>query len=594
MNLRKIFLMSLICVGFVLTISTTGCKKLETVPKDWFGDDLVFDTLDRLGTVAAFNLNDLYNYIPGGFNRIGNDFLDAASGDAIPSRNNTSVEYYTNRRISVLNNPDPYWANSYYGIRRANIFMQNIGKVPIVQTDSATTASAKLTRQYWKAEARFIRALMYFELLKRYGGVPLIGDKIFKLDDDLQIPRNTYADCVDYIVNECDAVKDSLRKEAIADADWGRIPKGAAIALKCRVLLYAASPLFNGGGIETDPVKKALTGYTSPLATRWQKVIDAAEELNAMNYYKLFPTTPPANAATAITNYISIFTTKKSVEIILAKQSANSTNLENSQAPVGFAGTATSQGYTSPTQNFVDAFPMINGLQPFNADGTINTASGYSAAAPYFSRDPRLTATVFYDSLTWLGRRVETFEGGLDKPNTSATAVQTKTGYYLKKFLGNFPTGTTYSSQSHNFPIFRYAEIVLNYAEALNEMNRVEDAVTQIKLIRQRAGITAGTNTRYGIKAGITQTEMRDLIKNERRVELCFEEHRFWDVRRWKTATTDLVGPVYGMKITKSGTARVYEKIQVSNLLFDSKLYHMPLPYDETIKNRALIQNEGW
>lgn len=594
MKSTKIFLTSLVCGSFLLAISTTSCKKLETEPKDWFGEDLVFDTLDRLGTVAAFNLNDLYNYIPGGFNRIGSDYLDAASGDAIPSRNNTLVEYYTNRRISVLNNPDPYWANSYYGIRRCNIFMQNIGKVPIVQTDSATTANARLTRQYWRAEARFIRALMYFELLKRYGGVPLVGDKIFKLDDDLQLPRNNFSDCVDYIVSECVIVKDSLRKEVIADADWGRIPRGAAIALKCRVLLYAASPLFNGGGIETDPVKKALTGYTTADATRWQKVIDAAEELNTLNYYKLFPTTPPANAATAITNYISIFTTKKSVEIILAKQGSNNTSLENSQAPVGYAGTATSQGYTSPTQNFVDAFPMINGQQPFNADGTVNTASGYTAAAPYFNRDPRLSATVFYDSLTWLGRRVETFDGGLDKPNTSGTAVQTKTGYYLKKFLGNFPTGTTYSNQSHNFPIFRYAEVVLNYAEALNEMNRVEDAVTQIKLIRQRGGIVAGSNTRYGIKTGITQTEMRDLIKNERRIELSFEEHRFWDVRRWKTAAADLTGPVYGMKITKSGTARIYEKVQVGSLLFDAKLYHMPLPYDETVKNRALIQNEGW
>jgi starch-binding outer membrane protein, SusD/RagB family len=594
MNLTKIFLTSLVCGSFLLSITTTSCKKLETEPKDWFGEDLVFDTLDRLGTVAAFNLNDLYNYIPGGFNRIGSDYLDAASGDAIPSRNNTLVEYYTNRRISVLNNPDPYWANSYYGIRRSNIFMQNIGKVPIIQTDSASTANAKLTRQYWRAEARFIRALMYFELLKRYGGVPLLGDKIFKLDDDLQLPRNNFSDCVDYIVSECNIVKDSLRKEAIPDADWGRIPRGAAIALKCRVLLYAASPLFNGGGIETDPVKKALTGYTNADPNRWQAVITAAEELNTLNYYKLFPTTPPASAAAAITNYISIFTTKKNVEIILAKQSGNSTSLENSQAPVGYAGTASSQGFTSPTQGFVDAFPMVNGQQPFNADGTINAASGYTAAAPYFNRDPRMSATVFYDSLTWLSRRVETFEGGLDKPNTSGTAVQTKTGYYLKKFLGNFPTGSTYSNQSHNFPIFRYAEIILNYAEALNEMNRVEDAVTQIKLIRQRAGIVAGANTRYGIKTGITQTEMRDLVKNERRIELSFEEHRFWDVRRWKTAATDLSGAVYGMKITRVGTARTYEKVQVGNLLFDNKLYHMPLPYDETVKNRALIQNEGW
>ncbi len=587
-NKLKLFFGTVAGSLLMLTIvSTSSCKKLETEPKDWFGADLVFDTLDRLGTVAAFNLNDLYNYLPSGYNRIGGDFLDAASGDAIPSRNNTLVEYYTNRRISVVSNPDPYWANSYYGIRRTNIFMQNIGRVPIVQTSDST--AAKLTRQYWRAEARFIRCYLYFELLKRYGGVPLIGDKIFALDDNLQIPRNTFAETVSYIVSECDIVKDSLRKETIADADWGRIPRGAAIALKCRVLLYAASPLYNGGGLETDPVKKALAGYPAADPNRWQAVITAAEEFKTLPYYKLLTAGSP-------TYFAAVFLNKKNEEIILAKQSANNTGLENSQAPVGFAGTATSQGYTSPTQAFVDAFPMRNGLQPFNPDGTVNTASGYNPADPYKGRDLRLNFSVFCnnDSLKWLGRAVETFEGGLDKPNSASVAIQTKTGYYLRKFLGNFQTGTSYSNQSHNFPLFRYAEILLNYAEALNETGRVENAVTEIAAIRKRSGIAAGTNNRYGIKTGITQDEMRELIRNERRIELAFEEHRFWDIRRWKTGATDLSGPVYGIKITKTGTTYTYEKVQVANLLFDNKLYHMPIPYDETVKNRALIQNEGW
>jgi hypothetical protein len=578
---------STLIISFALPgIMISSCKREETIPKDWFGDDLVFDTLDRLGTVAAFNLNDLYNYIPGGFNRISNDFLDAASGDAVPSRNNTLVEYYTNGRISVLNNPDPYWANSYYGIRRANIFMKNIGKVPIVQT--ADSNAAKLTRQYWRAEARFIRTLMYFELLKRYGGVPLLRDTIFTLDDDLQIARNTFEQCVNYIISECDIVKDSLRKEPIPDGEWGKIPRGAAIALKCRVFLYAASPLFNGGGIETDPAKKALTGYLTNDPARWQKVIDAAEELNALNYYNL------VTGASGI-GYLNVFIQKKNVEIILAKQSANNTTLETTQAPVGYGSPTPNLGLTSPTQNFVDAFPMLNGLQPFNPDGTINGPSGYSATVPYGSRDPRMAFTIFYNGApNWLGRAPQTFEGGLDKPNRATTAVQTKTSYYLRKFLGSFPTGTTYGNQSHNFPIFRYAEILLNYAEALNEMGRTEDAVTQIKLIRGRAGITAGANTRYGIAVGITQDQMRELIRNERRIELSFEEHRFWDLRRWKVANTALTGPLYGMKITSGTSGLTYERIQVSTMIFNNKLYHMPIPYDETTKNLALIQNEGW
>jgi hypothetical protein len=544
--------------------------------------------MDRLGTVAGFNLNDLYNYLPSGFDRINGDFLDAATGDAIPSRNNTVVQYYNNGSISVLNNPDPYWGNSYYGIRRANIFLKNINSVPVVVTGVASTdAAARLTRQYWRAEARFIRCLLYFELLKRYGGVPLLGDTVFTINDNLQIPRNNFEQCVNYIVSECDVVKDSLRKEPIADADWGRIPRGAAMALKCRVLLYAASPLFNGGGIETDPVKKALTGYVNYDAARWQKVISAAEELRALNVYSLLSSGTP-NA------YASLFVTKKNAEVILARQAANNTSLETSQAPVGYGSPASGNGYTSPTQNFVDAFPMLNGQQPFNADGSVNTASGYNATAPYTSRDPRLAVTVFYNGLSWLGRGVETFEGGRDKPNVSSTAIQTKTGYYLRKFLGNFATGTTYSNQSHNFIIFRFAEVVLTYAEALNEVGRTEDAVAQIKLIRARAGIQAGSDSRYGIKAGISQDEMRTLVQNERRIELSFEEQRFWDVRRWKTASTALSGPLYGMRINVSGTAVTYTRFQAANMVFTNKLYHMPLPYDETTKNLALIQNEGW
>ncbi len=212
------------------------------------------------------------------------------------------------------------------------------------------------------------------------------------------------------------------------------------------------------------------------------------------------------------------------------------------------------------------------------------------------NRDPRLAATVFYNGLQWLGRAVQTYEGGLDKPNNpTITPVQTRTGYYLRKFLGNFTTGTAFSTQSRNFPLFRYTEIVLTYAEALNETGQVEAAVTQINRLRARAGITAGTPARYGIKTGITQAEMRTLIQNERRIELAFEEHRFWDIRRWKIADQVLNNTTLtGMKITNNGTSLTYQTIPVAITAFYNRLYHMPIPYDEITKNTKLIQNEGW
>lgn len=570
--MKKIRLTGFLFIGVCVIMFTNSCRKTEREPKDWFGQALVFDSLDRNGIVAAFNLNDIYNYLPNGFNRISSDFLDAATDDAVPSRNNTNVEFYTNGRINVLNNPDPYFGNTYAGIRRVNIFLANINAVPI---DS-------VTKRFWRAEARFIRTMLYFELVKRYGGVPLVGDKVFTIDDDLQIPRSSFADCVNYIVTECDAVKENLRKESeITDAIWGRIPRGAALALKSRILLYAASPLFNGGGVETDPVKKALTGYPTADPARWQTALNAAKDLIDLGIYQLYNTGTP-------TPYAALFTQKRNVEVILQKQAANTTTLENTQAPIGYGAPAASQGLTSPSQNFVDAFPTLTGL-------AINEAgSGYSATNPYANRDPRLAVSVFYNGLRWLNDTTKTYEGGKDKPNSSAISVQTKTGYYLRKFLGNYTTGTTYSSANHNYNIFRYAEILLNYAEALNEVGRTEDAFTQIRAIRTRAGITAGTGARYGVKTGITQAEMRTLIQNERRIELSFEEHRFWDLRRWKIASQVLNGPVNGVRITRTGNNYTYAPFVVKTMVFQNRLYHMPLPYDETTKNLALIQNEGW
>ncbi|RZK16500.1 MAG: RagB/SusD family nutrient uptake outer membrane protein, partial [Pedobacter sp.] len=283
------------------------------------------------------------------------------------------------------------------------------------------------------------------------------------------------------------------------------------------------------------------------------------------------------------TAYSAVFTTKINTDIIFSKQSANSTTIENANAPVGYVAPTTSNGRTSPTQNLVNAFPNLNGLA---YTGTQTDATQYD------NRDPRLKSILFYNTVAWLGRPVQTFEGGLDKPN-QAFKTQTRTSYYLRKFMSDFSTSTTYSNQSHNFPYFRFAEVLLNYAEALNEVNRVEDAVKQIVLIRARAGITAGTGNRYGINAGITQAQLRDLIRNERRIELCFEEHRFFDVRRWKLGLV-LTGSLQGLKITQSGTAFNYELQNVTDNVFSDKYYHMPIPYSEMTKNTKLLQNEGY
>jgi len=563
---------------FILYLFATAvlpsCKKLENEPRDLTTLSLIFDPTDQNATLALQFLNNIYNYLPGGFNRIGGDFLDAASGDAVSSLSNTTISYYNNGLVSSTNNPDAYFSNSYNGIRQINIFLANIGKVPVPTANPTRTIT-------WMAEARFIRAFLYFELLKRYGGVPLIGDQIFALNSNLQLPRNSYADCVTYIVSECDAIKAQLNLEPLAATNLGRIPRGAAIALKCRVYLYAASPLFNGGGIESDPALLSLTGYPTNDPTRWQNVVNAAQELINLNAYSL--------VQSGTSGYVNIFNQKQNSEVILAKQQVNDFALETSQSPVGYnVNNVQSQGRTSPTEDFVEAFTMSNGL------AITDPTSGYNPAAPYTGRDPRFAATIFYNGSLWLNRQVQTFEGGLDKPNV-ASATQTRTGYYLRKFLSDNSTQTSYSSQSHNFVYFRYAEIILNLAEGLNETGGTENAVQQIILIRKRAGIAAGTTARYGIPVGISQIDMRTLIQNERRIELSFEEHRFWDLRRWKLGNTLLNTTLHGMQITKDVNGNLtYQVFPLTTITFQNRLYHMPIPYTETVTDANLKQNFGW
>ncbi|MCW3089919.1 MAG: hypothetical protein JWP81_988 [Ferruginibacter sp.] len=563
-------------LNIVLVICfTSGCKKdVEDRKADAIMEDLVWDQSDSLGIVADYFVNNLYNYLPDGFNRIDGDYLDAATDDAIPSRNSTQIAYFTNGRVSTLNYPDPYFSKAYAGIRRVNILLANLPKMALKNDPVYAT-----TKQYWKAEGRFIRAMCYWELVKRFGSAPLIGDKVFTLNDNLELPRNSFEDCIEYIVGECDAIKDSLRTDLVSTTDWGRIGKGAALALKSRVLLYAASPLYNGGGIEKSESLKKLNGYTDYKVERWTRAANAAKDVLDISAFKLE------------VEFRNVFTTLRSTEIILATQRAKTTDLENNNSPVGFnTASITSRGYTSSTQELVDAFPMNTGK------AITEVGSGYTPQNPYSNRDSRLQFTVFCNGNRWVSRNIETFDGGKDRPGGSA--IQTKTGYYARKFMGYFDnpasTFTAYSAQSHNFILFRLGEILLNYAEALNESGRTTEAYAPLIELRKRAKITAGTGSLYGLKAALPQLDMRKLIQNERRIELAFEEHRFWDIRRWKLASTLLNGKLHGIRITKTGSTLTYAVEEVADVRFADRLYKMPIPYSEISKNKNLLQNEGW
>jgi hypothetical protein len=484
------------------------------------------------------------------------------------------------------------WSDYYRGIRRANTFINNIDVVPFMQTYNNHKGTNMRLNSALKAEARFLKALYYFELIKRYGGVPLVGDIPYELGEiSMELPRNTFGECVEYIVNELDAVKDSLRTVPVVNigADGHVVTAGAAMALKTRVLLYAASPLFN-----ENPVKAGnlYVGYESYDPNRWLKAAEAAEnfinEWGPSGLYGGYGLMPDFKEI--FLNYYGPTTN----EVIFHVQgSSDRKDVEVNNGPVGFSSNAKGNGRTSPTQNLVDAFPMKDG-KPIGQ----STKYPYSEQSMYDNRDPRLDHTVLHNGSLWLNSVLATYIGGRSNPS-GTTEATTKTSYYLRKFMGNYEDKNEYTGLLRNWTLFRYAEILLNYAEAQNEYDLATSKTTAdakvigyIRDIRKRAGIEEEGG--YGIADNTTCLEMRELIRNERRIEMAFEEQRYWDIRRWKIAEAVFNQPLRGLAlIMRTGNIQI-EHIDVLDAKFDPKRYLYPIPYSEVNKNNNMVQNPGW
>lgn len=581
----------LLALGLIATVA--GCKKSETFPVNHVSIQYVFDPRDSAGTNAHKYLYNIYSVLKVGYNRVGGNFLDAASDDGVSSATGSSqvttlatgayssVNMPTNEDVWTVtatsgNNNDTTATSSYWsGIRYANEFVNNIGVVPV----KGSLPNGVGTRWVWKSEARFLRAYFYFELVKRYGGVPLLGNNVYTSTNNLLLSRNTFADCIKYIVNECDAIKDSLItvQDYIPSQDNYRVTKGAALALKARVLLYAASPLFNDpNGANTNP----YTGYTSYDPTRWAQAAQAAKDVINLNSYSLFP------------SFKDLFTTQNisgNNELIFIRTNGTpGTSVEGNDAPIGY-GSAIGGGIVSPTQDLVNAFPMINGKS------ITDVTSGYDPANPYRDRDPRFYATILFNGATWLGTSLQTYNGGASRPLNGQT--ETQTGYYLNKFMSPLDsTSSKFVNHYQDWVIFRYAEILLDYAEAQNEVGGpTPDVLSQIYALRARAGIPAGTDGTYGLGVISDKATMRAAIQNERRIEMAFEEQRYFDIRRWKMAETVMNQPRMGVSINNSNGNLTYNYVPVLTTKFVApKMYLYPIPYAQVVEDPNLKQNPGW
>ncbi len=613
-NIKKILIVLVAFAGFACedSVLDTYIKTRQDL------DDVLYNgSAGIIGNGVA-----AYAYLRDWTDLGSNAMLASACDEADFAVRGATVQQFNTGGWNKFNNPDEVMALYYRGIVQTFNFLENSKNYEkLIAIDTLTVQSK---RTYIKdcddifrlrAENRFLRAYFYFELVKRYGGVPIL-DRVLPIDATNLPPRNSTEECFAYIISELDAAYPDLAdswfgydipavnptigsgKGGVTPAETsrlGRAEKVAAKALKLRVLLYAASPLFN----PTNNISK----WDAAAAAGHDFLIDATLEpwrYLWTSYQGLFYQTD--------TKLLTSQAGSKS-GIIFSKPAPNykTNTFEKWNYPIGIPGGGTA--ITAPSQNLVDAYEMkTSGLLPYNADGTVNTTSGYNVDAPYDNRDPRLKLTIgvngdiYGKAVGGVDRKIQCYVGGADAIGVKLGA--TTTGYHLKKMMAtNFDISAA-TTAVRSLVLMRYAEVLLNYAEAMNEAygptakptinsNPTKySAVEAVNLVRARTGVAMPA-----IAFTVSQAEMRTRIQNERRVEMAFEEQRFFDVRRWKIAEITENVPLMGMLATPTdatNTAFTYTKFKVEDRVFDkNKMYLYPIP-ESQISINGWIQNEGW
>jgi hypothetical protein len=441
-----------------------------------------------------------------------------------------------------------YWTTLYSTIQKTNQFFQNVGM--------ADTVGHGAQLNNLKGEVHFLRALCYFELLKRFGGVPLITKVYNANDKTFNETRATWDQTRDFILTEIAAAVAALPKTYTDNSNLGKATQGAALALKSRLLLYAASPYFN---------------TTNDMA-RWQAAADAAKAVIDLGTYSLY-----ANAAT----YNTIFTDNFNSEVIFSRvfsstvQEDRYNTLYRDLSPNGY------NGYSAYNvlEQMVENFDMADGT-PF--------VWGSPTANPYLNRDPRFYADILYNGAPFQNRNAQFYEGGLDsKTSTLSPWNASKTGYTIRKMIDPSYNFNIQPYSSCQWVAFRLSEIYLNYAEAEAELGNSNLALTYVNKIRQRVGMPDIS----GSGAALINS-----IRHERRIELCFEGHRYFDIRRWGMADIGSKDAL-GITITptsSANTAFTYKVITTQKRVWLPAFYYYPIPRKELQINTALKQNPGY
>lgn len=556
-NIKKYMIAA--CVLF----SLNGCDYLDYDETSGKTKEEAYAYFDNMNQMVAY----VYTFLPVDFGRVSDAMMESATDNSVYTWENNSIYNINNGTWSALKQVDNGWI-FWDGIRSANSFLENFDPEVLKRFEYNENYDEMTTKaSMFMFEVRFLRAFYLFELAKRYGDIPLLT-RTYEQDEINSVEKTPFAQVIDFIAQECSEIAPEL---PISHKDFwnetGRVTRGAALALKSRALLYAASPFHN-------PEKDL---------TKWEKAAKAAYEVINLNAYSL-----PKITVDPLYSDLGGNEVLKSAQLIFERRNAtkNST-FEARNQPMGYEGAT---GGNTPTQNLVDAYEMKDG-SPFSWENASHVTNMYYDVNGAQTRDPRLYLNVLTNGTSWLKQKVETYEGGKNKILNGST----RTGYYLRKYMNPSVSldPVKPNKLEHHYILFRYAEILLNYAEAMYEWKGADATADECQMTARAAlNIVRASADMKNVNA--TGEDFREKVHNERRIELAFEGHRFYDIRRWKIAGKEEVRNIYGVKITKSGDSFSYEKVLLNKMYWNDKMFLFPFPQNEVYMNPNLGQNPGW
>ncbi|WP_370789114.1 RagB/SusD family nutrient uptake outer membrane protein [Bacteroides nordii] len=544
----------------LLMFSLAGCDFLNCDESSDYEKEDIFQSYNRTKQMVTH----VYSYLPNGFCNISGAMHEAGTDDAVHVYGTSAIQRFVDGTWSANHTVDDVWSNYYAGIRAANLYLKEAEGLTFEDWKFNDNYEAWMKNfDYFQYEVRFLRAFYYFELIKRYQNVPLITE-VLTPEEANRVKPSTFEEIANFIMAECEILKNALPvnfKDGFMDKESGRITKGAVLALRSRLTLYLASPL-----------------YSADDKNKWKRAAAAAYDIIGQI----------SELGYGLGKYANLFGANNNLEKenILVRPIGESGEFEKANFPMGVQGGKTS---TCPTENLVSAYEMTDGT-------SFDWNNEKMRKSPYVDRDPRLAMTIAYNGMIWPKKKLEIYEGGANGlPLNNATV----TGYYLKKFVNsdiNFESGSTVIKKHHNWILFRYGEVLLNYAEAMvnafgsptySDSDYPMSAWAAVSMLRGREDVHMPL-----YPEDLSPEEFMKRLKNERRVELAFEGHRFWDVRRWKDL--EETAEIYKVEVKKVNGKLEYNKNLYDTHIVADRMYFYPISASEMFKNDNLVQNPNW